>query len=67
MAVEYVSVEEAAKRLGLSKEAFRTCMKQNAFPMYIGMVWKENCSRKSNYKIFRKPFEKMMEEIGEKK
>ena len=66
MAIEYVSVEEAASRLGMSKEAFRTCMKQKAFPMYIGMVWKEEGLKRSSYRIFRKQFEEMMEMLGEK-
>lgn len=64
--VEFVELNEVAKRLGISKESVMCCLQQKQFPMFIGLCWKGRHTESWSYRIYRKPFEKMMEVIGEK-
>lgn len=64
--VDYISVEEAAKELGMSKEAFRECMRQDSFPIQIGMAWHYDYARKWNFKVSKKLFNELLEILGEK-
>lgn len=52
MASERVSVEEAAKILGMSPQGVREHMKRNLFPVPIGYVTKQSKGR-LQYHIYR--------------
>lgn len=65
MAVDYISTKEASKRLGISEDAVRLCMRNKSFPVDIGYTWKARYGDQVNYRISRKMFEKLMEVLGE--
>lgn len=46
-----VRPEDAAKRLGMSVECLRECMKQNKFPIEIGIAIKKEGNKNFSYYI----------------
>lgn len=64
--VDFVDLDEVAARLGISRESVMCCLQQNQFPMFIGLCWHGRHTKTWSYRVYRKPFEKMMEVIGEK-
>lgn len=67
MAIELVSTKEAAKRLGISEESVRCCMRDNAFPIQIGMAWQGRHTDAWNYRIYKKLFDELLEVLGGEK
>jgi len=54
-----VSVEEAARRLGMTAESLRHCMKYNLFPIQIGVAFKQPGAINTTYYIYERPLEKL--------
>lgn len=46
-----VRPEDAARRLGMSVECLRECMKQNKFPIEIGVAIKKSGNKNFSYYI----------------
>lgn len=47
-----VSPEEAARRLGMSVDSLRECMKQDKFPFPIGIAIKKSGNKNYTYYIY---------------
>ena len=48
-----ISVSEAAKRLGMTPDSLKECMKQNAFPIDIGVAIKKNGNKNYTYYVYK--------------
>ena len=54
-----VSVEEAARRLGMSVDSLRQCIIQDKFPVQIGVAFKGKDAKNYTYYIYKRPLEKL--------
>lgn len=59
-----ISIEEAARDLGMSQDTFRQCMVQNAFPFPVGVVLLKNGGKHRTYVVYRSKIEALMKFWG---
>ena len=54
-----VTPEEAARRLGMSVDSFRECMKQNVFPIPIGIAILKPGNKHYTYYVYEAKLEEL--------
>ena len=54
-----ISVEEASRRLGMTRESLCACIRQNVFPHPIGVAIKKPGNKNYTYYIYRRKLEKL--------
>ena len=52
-----ISVSEAARRLGMTRESFCHCMINNLFPIPVGVAIKKPGNKNYTYYIYRRKLE----------
>ena len=59
-----ISVEEAARMVGMSTDSFRECMKQNKFPFPVGTAFKKEGGTNYTFYVYRGAMEKLVQFWG---
>lgn len=54
-----VNPEDAARRLGMSRESLYQCMRHNTFPFPIGIAIKKDGNKNYSYFIYEAKLEKL--------
>lgn len=52
-----ISVAEASRRLGMTRESFCQCMIQDAFPSPVGVAFKKKGGKHYTYYVYRSKIE----------